>query len=118
MGWAFSRTNSASANFDSSFTGYGGYLPTINTALSATTGQAFSTTKSADPITITLDTSQVDWVWTVDFNNNGVDRTETFPLVPNINFVGYSMNGPIGASTVDNFLLTRVDRPRRLTNGT
>ena len=99
--WALSRTSlPAAGNFDTSFIGPGA---------PAAPNSVNSTTVSADSIVMTLDTNALEWVWTVDFNGDGVDRTEILANTPNINYVGMSQNGTIGAaSTVDNFVFSQV----------
>jgi autotransporter-associated beta strand protein len=105
VAWAMSRTNTANMT-DSSFLGFAA------SPGAATGGGAASTTTSADSIIITLDTSTPDWTWTVDFNGDGVDRTTTLPVTPNINYVGLTVSGTMAnTSTVDDFLLTKVEIP-------
>lgn len=106
--WALSRSDtSPAADRDSSFLGYGG--GTTHTAGQVIDGDS----SSADRIVITLDTTQSDWKWTVDFGGDGeIDRMETLSSVPSINYVALSNTGStLGGSTVDNFSLTYTGTP-------
>lgn len=103
VGWAISRASNSNLT-DSSFAGFGAAVP------GDTAGTVNATTTSADNIVITLDTSALEWAWTVDFNNDGVDRSETLATTPNINYIGFSQTGTLGnTSTLDNLLLTRTE---------
>src|SRR3954451_9801701 len=105
VAWALSRTNTGTQT-DTSFLGLAA------SPGSATGGTVASTTTSADFIVMTLNTSTPDWTWTVDFNGDGVDRKSTLTVTPNINFVGLTISGTMAnTSTVDDFLLTKVDVP-------
>ncbi len=105
--WALSRSDtSPAADRDTSFLGFaGGTVPTAGQEI-------HPTSSSADRIVITLDTTQLDWEWTVDFGGDGVDRTVTVPSIPNINYVAISStNNSLAGSTFDNFSLTQTGTP-------
>jgi autotransporter-associated beta strand protein len=101
--WAMSRSNTAALP-DQSFLGFAGGTQTF--------GGEPGPGISVDRIVIGLDTTGLDWVWTVDFGGDGVDRTVNVATIPNINFVGLTNAAAnTGGSTVDNFQLTQLEVP-------
>ncbi|WP_425400442.1 beta strand repeat-containing protein [Aeoliella sp.] len=94
--WMISRAGMSTSN-DSSFLGPG------------TGGGADSSTISSDHVVMTLDTTGLEWEWSIDYGGDGVDRTESLAAAPPINFVALSNTG-IGGN-FDNLLLTRLAVP-------